>query len=139
MRKKFEQQLSLGLLPIDEVEISTKSRHQLAAVLMALQYIFRTPELNEVVFKILEEKILKGKRQTGRHGLSLWEILVLSSVRLSLNIDYDFLLDQANNHEMLRGIMGVGKSDYTSGRKYELQMALCIKKTGIVSPSPTHV
>ncbi len=121
MRKKFEQQLSLGVIPIDEVKINQKSRHQLAAVLMALQYIFTTPELNEQVFKILEDKILKGKKKTGRLGLSLWEILVLSSVRLSLDIDYDFLLDQANDHETLRGIMGVAKSDFTRSKEYKLQ------------------
>ena len=46
---------------------------------------------------------------------------MLSSVRLSLDIDYDFLLDQANNHEALRGIMGVGKSDFTRGKIYKLQ------------------
>ncbi len=121
MRKKFEQQLSLGVIPIGEVNINQKNRHQLAPVLVALQYIFTTPELSEKVFKILEGKILSGKKKTGRLGLSLWEILVLSSVRLSLGIDYDFLLDQANDHETLRGIMGVGKSDFTAGKEYKIQ------------------
>lgn len=121
MRKKFEQQLSLGVIPIGEVSINQKNRHQLAPVLVALQYIFTTPELSEQVFEILEDKILSGKKKTGRLGLSLWEILVLSSVRLSLGIDYDFLLDQANNHESLRGIMGVGKSDYTTSKEYKIQ------------------
>ena len=121
MRKRFEQQLSLGVVPIDKVEIEKKSRHQLPPVLTALQHIFTTPELNESVFKLLERKILSGKKKTGRLGLSLWEILVLSSVRLSLDIDYDFLLDLGNNHETLRGIMGVGKSDFTRGKTYKLQ------------------
>ena len=121
MRKTFEQQLSLGVVPIDEVQINQKSRHQLSPVLTALQYIFTTPELNHKVFKILEDKILSGKKKTGRPGLSLWEILVLSSVRLSLDIDYDFLLDQANDHATLRGIMGVHPGDFTRGRQYHLQ------------------
>jgi len=121
MRKRFEQQLSLGVVAIGKVEIEQKSRHQLPPVLTALQYIFTTPELNEAVFNLLEKKILSGKKKTGRLGLSLWEILVLSSVRLSLDIDYDFLLDLGNNHETLRGIMGVSKSDFTRGKAYKLQ------------------
>lgn len=121
MRKKFEQQLSLGVVPIGEVEIREKGRHQLAPVLKAFQYIFTTPELNCRVFDLLEGHILKGKQPTGRLGMSLWEIWVLGSVRLSLDIDYDFLLDQANNHNELRGIMGVRPSDFTLGKTYKEQ------------------
>lgn len=121
MRKRFEQQLSLGVVPIPEVEIREKSRHQLAPVLKALQYIFTTPHLNKQVFNILENHILKGKKQTGRLGMSLWEILVLATVRLCLDIDYDFLLDQANNHNELRGILGVRPSDFTLGKTYKGQ------------------
>jgi len=121
MRKKFEQQLSLGIVPIGEVKIREKSRHQLAPLLKALQYIFVTPELNTEVFTILEDHILKHKRKTGRLGMSLWEIFVLSLVRLNLNIDYDFLLDQANNHVELRGIMGVDRSDFKIGKDYANQ------------------
>lgn len=121
MRKRFEQQLVIGLTPISEVKFPTKSRHQLAPILLALQHIFITPELNEKVFKLLESEIIGDKKRTGRLGLSLWEILVLSSVRLSLDIDYDFLLDQANHHELLRGILGVGQSDFTLRKEYKLQ------------------
>jgi len=64
---------------------------------------------------------MKNKKRTGRPGMSLWEILVLSLVRLNLNIDYDFLLDQANNHYELRGIMGVGRTDFKIDKKYHIQ------------------
>jgi hypothetical protein len=121
MRKKFEQQLSLGIIPIGEVKIREKSRHQLAPLLKALQYIFEEEELNSKVFAILEDHVLKNKKRTGRLGMSLWEIFVLSLVRLNLNIDYDFLLDQANEHITLRGIMGVGRSDFKAGKEYHEQ------------------
>ena len=103
------------------MKIREKSRHQLAPLLKALQYIFVTPELNSKVFTILEERIMKNKKRTGRNGMSLWEIFVLSLVRLNLNIDYDFLLDQANNHHELRSIMGVGRSDFKIGKEYHEQ------------------
>lgn len=121
MRKKFEQQLSLGIIPIGEVKIREKSRHQLAPLLKALQYIFVTEELNSKVFTILEEHLMKNKKRTGRNGMSLWEIFVLSLVRLNLNIDYDFLLDQANNHRELRGIMGVSRNDFRIVKDYHEQ------------------
>ena len=121
MRKRFEQQLSLGIIPISEVKIREKSRHQLAPLLKALQYVFVTPELNSKVFTILEAHIMKNKKRTGRNGMSLWEVFVLSLVRLNLNIDYDFLLDHANEHRTLRGIMGVGRSDFKEGKEYHEQ------------------
>ncbi len=83
--------------------------------------MFVTPELNSKVFTILEEHIMKNKKRTGRNGMSLWEIFVLSLVRLNLNIDYDFLLDQANNHRELRGIMGVNRNDYRIIKDYHEQ------------------
>lgn len=115
MRKRFEQQLSLGYLPISEFIINTKSRHQLPPLLVGLKYIFNEPELNEEIFEILESKITpnkdeenkdKKKTNVGRPGMSLWEIFVLGVVRLNLDIDYDHLHDMANNHFDLRGILG---------------------------------
>lgn len=121
MRKRFEQQLSLGVVPISEVSINLKSRHELPPLLYALQYVFKDAELSETIFGILEKKILDGKQKTGRLGMSLWEILVFGAVKLNLDIDYDFLHDYANNHEALRGILGVHRSDYRRGQQYELQ------------------
>ncbi len=121
MRKKFEQQLEIGITPISEVTIRTKSRHELPKLLIGLQHIFVTPELNDEVFTILSEKVLKGKKKTGRMGMSLWEILVLGAVRLNLDINYDMLEDLANNHIELRQILGVHKEVYMDqGIEYKL-------------------
>lgn len=121
MRKRFEQQIPLGGLAIGELKINLKSRHELPPILLALQYVFTTPELNEEIFTILEAKVLKGKAVTGRQGMSLWEILVFGVVKLGLNIDYDFLHDLANNHEELRGILGQGRTDFKPGKEYHYQ------------------
>ena len=121
MRKRFEQQLSLGIVPIGEVKLDERSRHQLPPLLKALQYVFVTPGLNTQVFALLEDRVLSGKQKTGRLGMSLWEMLVLSLTRLNLDIDYDFLLDLANNHESLRGILGVHPSNFTRGHQYKEQ------------------
>lgn len=106
MRKRFEQQPLLGTIPIEEVEIDMKSRHELRYLVAGLKHIFTTPEINEAIFILLEESIIGGKKKTGRPGMDLWQILVLGSARLVMDIDYDALHDYANNHKTLRKIMG---------------------------------
>jgi hypothetical protein len=85
MRKRFEQQRKLGVIPISEVKLPLKSRDELLPILRALQYIYVTPELNKEVFRILEERVRKGKKKTGRYGMGMWHIVVLSVVRLGLD------------------------------------------------------
>jgi hypothetical protein len=120
MRKKFAQQLSLGITPIAEVKIPTKSRDELPPVLAALQYIFVDPELNNKVFEIIAPKVTAGKQATGRHGMDMWEILVLATVRMALNTNYDRLHDMANFHRLIREIMGV-ENRFNEGKTYGLQ------------------
>lgn len=108
MRKRFEQQLSIGRLLIEDTEIPTSKRSgALPGLCAALKEIYVTPEWNEKVFKVLESKILPKNNRTGRLGLGLWQIFVLSQVRLCQNISYDDLHDLANHHTMIRQIMGI--------------------------------
>jgi transposase, IS5 family len=122
MRKRFEQQNTLDAKPIPEVKIDSRSRHELPALLAGLQYIFITRELNEAIFEIVEGSIMGDRKKLGRLGMSLWEILVLGTVRLNLDVDYDSLHDLSNHHEVLRGIMGVATNNiFKEGKYYALQ------------------
>ena len=56
MRKRFEAQYKFTKTPIELVRIPEKSRDELPPVLAALQWIFKTSEVNEQIFKLLEEK-----------------------------------------------------------------------------------
>ena len=96
MRERFEVQLRLGTTPIEEVDIPTKTRSHMAALVEAFQYIYSSPKWNHRVFTLLSDKLLKGKQRTGRPGMSLWEIFVPGQVRLCMNISYDELHHQAN-------------------------------------------
>jgi IS5 family transposase len=107
MRQRFEQQTTLGITPVSEAKFPLRSRDELPPVLKALQYIFVTPEINEKVFSLLEEKVCKGKKETGRKGMDLWHILVLAVVRQTLDTNWDRLEDMANFHKLLRQILGV--------------------------------
>lgn len=121
MRKFFEPQLILGCTPIEEVEIPAKTKSHLAALASALQYIYVTPEWNQRIFTLLASRITKDKKETGRKGMSLWEIFVLAQVRLCMNISYDELHHIANYDTMVRGIMGILPTDYSLGQQYEYQ------------------
>jgi len=121
MRKRFQQQLSFGVVPIGEVSINLKSRHELPPVLFALRFAFNDEEMSEEIFEILSAHVLSGKKRTGRNGMSLWEILVFGVTKLCLGADFDELHNLANNHRELRGILGVQMSDFSIGKQYHLQ------------------
>jgi len=71
MRKRFEQQMDLGVKLIEETPVRTKSRDDIPALIKALLLIYTTPRYNEMVFSILSDKLLSGKKATGRPGLNL--------------------------------------------------------------------
>ena len=107
MRQRFERQLDLGQIPIEEVPIPPKSRDELPPVLRGLQWIFQTPEVNEQIFQLLEQRVKGGKQATGRPGMDLWHVLVLGVVRLALDCDYDRLEYLVHYDTLLRRIMGL--------------------------------
>ncbi len=112
MRKKFEQQLRFGQISIPQVQVNLKNRSAFTKLILALQHLFVTPEYNEKVFSVLEDKILKGKKKTGRPGMDLWIIFVLAQTRLCMNLDYDALHHMANYDKLLRQIMGIEFDNY---------------------------
>ena len=122
MRKRFEQDKSLDSVPIEEVYIDKKSRDGLPQLLGGLLHIFVTPDLNAAIFEILEKRVKGDKKNTGRPGMSLWELFVMGLVRLNLNIDYDRLHDMANNHDGMRVLMGIQtRGVFERGKQYNLQ------------------
>lgn len=107
MRKRFEQQLQLGVKAISDTPYLLKSRDDIPAMVAALLKIYTTPEYNEEIFNLLEERILKGKKATGRPGLNLWQIFVLAQFRLALNLDYDRLHYMSFSDSTLRQLLGI--------------------------------
>lgn len=112
MRKRFEQQLTIGRLLIKDVVIPTTKRSgALPGLCSALKEIFVTPKWNGKVFEVLENTILSENNRTGRPGMDLWQIFVLSQVRLCQNISYDDLHHIANYDTLIRQVMGI-ESDF---------------------------
>ena len=52
--------------------------------------------------------------------MDLWKILVLGTLRLNCNWDYDKVQEMANNHRNLRKMLGDGKTDFDDSQ-YALQ------------------
>lgn len=107
MRKRFEQQYSLGRIAIEDTEIRFNSRAGAYKIALALLAIYKTPEYNEQIFAILESYITKGKNRTGRHGMDLWQIFVLAQYRLGMNLTYDELDYMVNEDKTLRSLLGI--------------------------------
>lgn len=122
MRKRFEQQLAMGILLIEDTEIPTEKRiGALPGLYAALKEIYLTPKYNQKVFEILESKILPKNNRTGRKGMNLWQIFVLSQVRLCQNISYDELHYMANFDSLLRQIMGIETDSGYEKQKFGYQ------------------
>jgi len=107
MRKRFEQQLSIGQRPISQTPVPLKEKGALTELIAALKAIFVHSEYNSQIFRIIEGVLCKNKHFTGRKGMDIWMVFVLAQVRLCLNISYETLHNLANNHYALRFVMGI--------------------------------
>lgn len=110
MRAGFSQILSFNSVSISEVRLPSQKKraNHIADILLALQRLYSTPELSTKIEGILREAV--GTKQSagkGSKGLSLWEIFIFSQLRLGLNASYDDVVDLANHHHLVRGILGL--------------------------------
>lgn len=130
MRNVISPQMQFGQIDIPNIDIDVTSRDDIPMILLGLQHIYINESLRKAVFKILEEVVsLKTIDDTtndtpvaldkGRPGMDQWNILVLGSLRLALNADYDRIQELANQHRTLRMMLGHGLLD--TEKNYRLQ------------------
>ena len=126
MRQVIDPQLQLGGQAISAIKLDFTSRDDIPRILSGLQYIYTTPETGEEVFGILGEMLPeredgegKVRSDTGRPGMDQWKILVLGTLRLGLNADYDRVRELANQHTTIRQMLGHG--DWADETQYSLQ------------------
>jgi hypothetical protein len=111
MRQRFDQEIELGRLLISETPIMPKSRHETPALVASLIAIYKNEEYSNKIFDILEDKIMKGKKRTGRLGLNLWQIFVLAELRLTTNSCYDTVHFMVNTNSVIRQLLGIESKD----------------------------
>jgi len=107
MRQRFELQLKIGQTPISEIYINPKSKNPLDQLIAALKEIYCNKEYNDKIFCIIEKYLPKVSLKTGRPGMNLWTIFVLSQVRMCLGTSYDMLHHLSNNDILLRKLLGI--------------------------------
>jgi len=107
MRKVIDMQMKFGEVDIATINFDPRSRDEIPKLLMGLQEIYCNRKVRDAVFTALRDLIPEGvDANNGRRGMDLWKILVLGTLRLSCNWDYDKLMDIANNHKTLRLLLG---------------------------------
>ncbi len=110
----------MGEINIADIKIELNSRDEIPQLLRGLQYIYKNVEVRSKIFTILEEMIPSNiDRNNGRNGMELWKILILGTLRLNCNWDYDKLQEIANNHKTIRQFLGHGILDWD--RRYPAQ------------------
>jgi transposase, IS5 family len=117
MRHRYSSQPDLDILPIEKIQLPTRSRDELPPILAGLQWIWIHPTLKGAIFALLEKKILAGKKATGRTGMDLWQILVLGVVRLGLDADWDRLEHVANYDSLVRQMLGLPATPWGANAK----------------------
>lgn len=112
--------MKLGEVAVSRIALDIKSRDEIPKLLMGLRHIYCTPELRARVFSILEDIIpRKTSKNNGRLGMDLWNVLVLGTLRLNCDWDYDKLREMADNHKTLRQMLGHGIEE--EDKRYPLQ------------------
>jgi len=119
MRKKFEPQLQIGQVDIADMQFDLQSRDEIPKILIGLQHIFTTPELQEKALEILEDIIPDDiDKSHGRPGMELWNLFVLACLRVNCKWDFDKVHEMANQHHSIRLMLGHGIFDE---HRYSLQ------------------
>jgi transposase, IS5 family len=112
MRETIKSQMQFGEVDISKIEFDLRCRDEIPKLLMGLQHLYCTPEVRQEIFSLLEKLIPPDVDiKKGRRGMELWRILVLGTLRLNCNWDYDKLQDISNNHATLRQMLGHGLLD----------------------------
>jgi IS5 family transposase len=107
MRKFITPEMESGEVNISEIEFDLESRDEIPKILIGLQHIYSDAELREEVFGILKDIIPEGTdMNNGRPGMFLWRILVLGTLRLTCNLDYDKVKEMADQHRKIRDMLG---------------------------------
>ena len=112
MRQGYSKQRRLDTESIDQVQRNLECRDEIIPILKTVQHLYSNSDLCEQILKLVAQDVNGDSRSDcGREGMDYWQIVVLASVRLGCNLNYDRLQDLAENHRRLRGIMGVGEWD----------------------------
>ena len=112
--------MKFDVTPIGQIQFDPQSRDEIPKLLRGFQGIWCDRKTRDKIFDCLLELIPSNiNLKNGRKGMDLWKIFILGSLRLNCDWDYDKLLEIANNHIILRQMLGHGIMD--GNERYSLQ------------------
>ena len=114
MRKVIDLQMQFWKKDIADIQFDLQSRDEIPKLLMGLQHIYCNSDIRQEVSSVLKRIVPKKSQENGRPGMDLWKILVLGTLRLNCNFDYDKVHELANNHRNLRLMLGHAETDTKS-------------------------
>ena len=92
MRVVQNIQMQLGEVDVSNVIINFNSRDDIPRLLGGLRYLYTNKATRATLFKLLEDDFAPlVNKHTGRPGMTLWSTLVCATLRLDLNIDYEYV------------------------------------------------
>lgn len=107
MRENISSQLQLGEVEVADIQFNPRSRDDIHQLLMGLHHIYTNNEFKNKIFTILQRLTPDTiNSELGAPGMNRWKIFVLGMLRLTINCDYDRLLELANYHSLLRQMLG---------------------------------
>ena len=112
MRKPHSAQARFDCDTIPHIELNLECRDEIIPILFALKHVYTQTQLRDEILELVAQDVnAEASAERGREGLQYWQIVVLASVRLGCNYDYDHLQDLAENHRKLRHLLGIGDWD----------------------------
>ena len=107
MRNLRNPQMELGEIRIEDIELDLKSRDDIPALLLGLQFLYSDETFRGRLFALMDESMLPGiDRKVGRPGMEMWRIVVMGVVKQGLGCDFDRLHELVNEHRTLRRFLG---------------------------------
>ncbi len=109
MRKAYSNQKRFDAQGISDIKLNLNCRDEIIPILQGLQHVYSQPDVRDEIMQLVAQDVNNDSRtDCGRKGLDHWQVLVLASVRIGCNLDYDKLQDLAEQHRNLRQMMGIG-------------------------------
>lgn len=107
MRKTRNPQMELGEVRIEDIDLNLKSRDDIPALLIGLQYLYSEEAFRVRLFELMDEHILPGiNKKVGRPGMEMWRVLVMGVIKQGLGCDFDRVHELVNEHKTLRRFLG---------------------------------
>ena len=114
-----KQQIRLGEVPVEKVQLDLKSRDDIPAVLRGLQALYCDLCTRKRLFELLESALGSDRDLgNGRPGMPMWSMLVLAVLKDGLNCDWDRLHELVNQHGAVREMLGDSRF---GGQRYHRQ------------------